>query len=137
MATSNTKKISTLIPRIILGLIYFVFGLNFFLHFIPNDAQPEGNAAAFLGGLFKAGYMFPMIKTIEVVAGALLLAGLFVPLLLVMLMPITLNILLFHAVLEPTGPAIAMGTIMLLCQLYLAWVYRDQYKHLFIARSVV
>ena len=137
MTLTKSKTLPVLIPRILLGLIYFVFGLNFFLHFIPNTQQPNAKAAAFLGGLFQSGYLFPLIKTIEVFAGTLLLAGFFVPLLLIVLMPISLNIFLFHSVLEPGGAGIGLSAAILLLQLYLAWSYRDNYKHFFIPRPVL
>ena len=96
MQIQNSNKLYVRAARIALGLIYFIFGLNFFLHFIPGSGQPEGRAAAFIGGLFQSGYLFPLLKVIEVVSGAMLILGLFTSLILVILMPITLNILLFH-----------------------------------------
>ncbi len=137
MSASKSTNISILIARIILGLIFFVFGLNFFLHFIPNNSKPEGNAAAFLGGLFQSGYIFPLIKVIEVICGALLLANRYVALVLVILMPISINILLFHSVLQPGGMPIIISLLIIISQLYLAWSYRDYYKQLFVARPVL
>src|SRR5436190_16417378 len=99
--STKIKSVSVVAARSVLGLIYFVFGLNFFLHFIPTPPSAGGVADAFIGGLFQSGYFFPMMKSIEVVLGAFLLIGLFVPLSLVVLMPISLNILLFHAFLAP------------------------------------
>ncbi len=127
--STKTKSIVATIARIVFGLIYFVFGLNFFLHFLPDQPQPEGVVAAFTGGLFQSGYFFPLLKGIEVVAGALLLIGFFVPLTLVVLAPISLHILLFHIILAPAGAP--MGIVILALNLYLAWVYRDHYKPLF------
>ncbi len=65
--------------RLFLGLVFTVFGLNFFLHFLPMPPAPP-RAAAFAGALFASGYLFPLLKATEVVAGLLLLGGLFVPL---------------------------------------------------------
>jgi uncharacterized membrane protein YphA (DoxX/SURF4 family) len=123
--------------RIALGLIYFVFGLNFFLHFIPGSAQPAGRAAAFLGGLFQSGYFFPLIKVIEVFSGAMLIVGFFTPLILVILMPITLNILLFHTVLAAGGFPTGLSIFMMLIHIFLAWSYRGQYRHLFVPRPAL
>lgn len=134
MAT-KIKSVSVIAARIVLGLIYFVFGLNFFLHFIPTPPSAGGVADAFLGGLFQSGYFFPMLKSIEVVLGALLLVGVFVPLALVILMPISLNILLFHAFLTPGNAT--MGIVIVLVNLYLAWSYRDYYKPLFNRKATV
>jgi putative oxidoreductase len=137
MSLSKSSSVSVLVARLLLGLIFFVFGLNFFLHFIPNNTQPEGKAAAFLGGLFQTGYLFPLIKVIEVLAGAFLLAGFFVPLVLVILMPITVNIILFHSFLEPGIMPITISYLILLSQIWLAWNYRDYYKQLFILRPAL
>lgn len=137
MSSTTTNNRAVIAARILLGLIYFVFGLNFFLHFIPGSAQPEGKAAAFVGGLFQSGYFFPMIKVIEVLAGALLLLGFFTPLLLVILMPITINILLFHTALAPGGFPTGLSLIMLITHLFLAWAYRNHYKPLFVPRPAI
>jgi putative oxidoreductase len=133
--TTKIKSVSAITARMVLGLIYFVFGLNFFFHFIPTPPSPGGVADAFTGGLFQSGYFFPMLKSIEVVLGALLLVGIFVPLALVILMPISINILLFHAFLTPGNTL--MGIIIVLVHIYLAWSYRDYYKPLFASKTSV
>jgi putative oxidoreductase len=127
------KSISVIAARILLGLIYFVFGLNFFFHFIPSPPPLGGVADAFTGGLFQSGYFFPMLKTMEVLLGVFLLAGIFVPLSLVILMPISINILLFHVFLAPAGSA--MGIVIVLIHLFVAWAYRDYYKPLFASKA--
>jgi putative oxidoreductase len=131
--STKIKSASVVTARIILGLIYFLFGLNFFLHFLPTPPSTEGPAENFTTGLFQSGYFFPFLKGAEVILGGLLLTGTFVPLALVILMPITLNILLFHVFL--TDNAI-MSIVIVALQLYLAWSYRDYYKPLFSRKSI-
>ncbi|MBC7753065.1 MAG: DoxX family membrane protein [Moraxellaceae bacterium] len=114
-----------MIARILLGLIFFVFGLNGFLNFLPTPPMPDG-AGAFAGALAATGYMFPLIKLIEVTVGILLLANRFVALALLLLAPITVNILLFHAVLAPTG--LPLPIVILVLHLYLARVHASAYK---------
>lgn len=126
---SKVKSISVVTARIVLGLIYFVFGLNFFLQFLPTPPSSGGVADVFLGGLFQSGYFFPLVKGLEVVLGAFLIIRLFVPLSLVILMPISLNILLFHVFLTPGN--FAMGAVIMVIHVYLAWAYRESYKPLF------
>jgi putative oxidoreductase len=124
--STKIKSLSVIVARTLLGLIYFVFGLNFFLNFIPTPPpSQEGPASAFLGGLFQAGYFFPIMKVLEVAFGGLLIAGYFVPLALVVLMPITLNIFLFHTLLTPD---FAMAVVILVFHLFVAWGYRDSFK---------
>jgi len=110
--------------RILLGLIFFVFGLNGFLQFMPQPPLPEP-AGAFMGALAASGYMFPLIKGTEVVAGLLLLGGRFVPLALVLLAPVIVNIALFHLVLAPVN--LIMVVVLLALEGYLAWAYRDAF----------
>lgn len=126
---SKVKSISVVTARVVLGLIYFIFGLNFFLQFLPTPPSSGGVADAFLGGLFQSGYFFPLVKSLEVVLGAFLIIRLFVPLSLVILMPISLNILLFHVFLTPGD--FAMAAVIMVIHLYLAWAYRESYKPLF------
>ncbi|HEY9049849.1 MAG TPA: hypothetical protein VIN08_28315 [Ohtaekwangia sp.] len=127
---SKVKSIAVVAARVVLGLIYFVFGLNFFLNFLSMP-QPtlSASAQAYVTGLFQSGFFFPMLKGIEVVLGALLLVGALVPLSLVILMPISLNILLYHTILAPEGAP--MGIVIFAVHLFLAWAYRDAYKPLF------
>ena len=117
-----------MIARILLGLIFFVFGLNGFLNFLPQPPMPEA-AGAFAGALAATGYMFPLIKGIEVLVGLMLLTNKFAPLALIILAPITVNIVLFHAVLAPAG--LALPVIILLLHVYLASTYKAAYKPLF------
>jgi uncharacterized membrane protein YphA (DoxX/SURF4 family) len=118
--------------RILLGLIFFVFGLNFFLHFIPQP-PPSGPAGAFAGAMFATGYLFVVVKVVETVSGALLIAGRFVPLVLAVLAPIVINIVLFHAFLAPAG--IALPIVVLGLELFLAWSYRSVYRPMLAARA--
>jgi uncharacterized membrane protein YphA (DoxX/SURF4 family) len=126
--STKIKSLTVVSARIILGLIYFVFGLNFFLNFLPTPPPSGGPSESFITGLFQSGYFFPFLKGIEVVLGGALLIGVFVPLVLVLLMPISLNILLFHVFLTDSP---VMGIVIIALQLYLAWAYRDYYKPLF------
>lgn len=137
MQTQNSNYRYVQLARIALGLIYFIFGLNFFFHFIPGSAQPGGRAAAFIGGLFQSGYLFPLLKVVEVVSGAMLILGFFTPLVLVILMPITLNILLFHTVLAAGGFPTGLSIFMMAAHIFLAWSYREHYKHLFLPRPAL
>ncbi len=118
--------------RILLGLIFFVFGLNFFLHFIPQP-PPSGPAGAFAGAMFATGYLFVLVKVVEIASGVLLLAGRFVPLALAILAPIVINILFFHAFLAPAG--IPLPIIVLALELFLAWSYRSVYRPMLAPRA--
>lgn len=117
----TNSKVWVSAARYAQGAIFFVFGLNGFLQFLPAPPMPEA-AGRFAMALIGTGYMFPLIKATEVAAGLLLLSGRFVPLALALLAPIVVNILAFHAFLAPAG--LALPVILLATELYLAWSYR-------------
>jgi uncharacterized membrane protein YphA (DoxX/SURF4 family) len=124
------KKVPT-VARYLLGTIFFVFGLNGFLQFLP--APPlEGNAGALMAGFAASGYMFPLIKGTEVLVGLALLSNRFVPLSLLVLAPITINILAFHAILAPAG--LVLPIVVLAAHLAVAYGYRDLFRPLLQAR---
>lgn len=99
--------------RLGLGAIFFVMGgLNGFFQFFPQHpsslSQPCEPCAGFLQGIVSTGYLFPFIKTVELVAGALLLLGVWVPMASLVLAPIAVNILLYHVFLNAAGLPIAI-----------------------------
>ena len=119
--------------RVLLGLVFFVFGLDGFLHFFPQPTTPPpADAMAFALALIKTGSMFPLIKGTEVLGGVLLLANRFVPLALVLLAPVIVNIVAFNTLLAPSGAPIAW--VILALELGLAWAYRRAYQSLLASR---
>jgi len=94
-------KIAVLVARILLGLMFLVFGLNGFLNFMHMPPAP-GPAGQYLGVLFASHYL-AVVFLIEVIGGVLLLSGQFIQLALVLLGPVVFNILLFHTFLFPAG----------------------------------
>jgi len=116
-----------------MGAGFTLFGLNGFLHFIPEPKtpMPEG-AAAFAGAMMKTGYMFQLVAGTQLFAGILLLINRFVPLALVLLMPVLVNIIAFHVFLAPSGTA--PGAVFMILELYLAWANRTAYRPLLTAK---
>jgi uncharacterized membrane protein YphA (DoxX/SURF4 family) len=100
-------KIATIIVRILLGLMFVVFGLNGFLHFIPMGDPPKGLAGEFVNALMNTSYI-KVIAGLQVAGGLLVLSGRFLPLGLLLLGPVIVNILLFHLFLEPKGLGMAL-----------------------------
>jgi uncharacterized membrane protein YphA (DoxX/SURF4 family) len=128
---NNTSKVVT-VTRVVLGLVFFIFGLNGFLQFIPQPPN-AGNAAIFFGGLLASGYLLPLLKAVEVVAGAALLANRFVPLTLTVLAPIVVNIVAFHVFLAPAGLPVAAA--VLVAELILAWAHRASFAPMLRSRT--
>ena len=116
-------KYAILIARVLLGIVFVVFGSNAFLHFIPTPPL-QGQAGAFIGALIASGYIY-VVAMLQIVGGLLLLIGRFVPLGLALLGPVIVNIMLYHICLDPSGLPVAIFVSLL--ALFLLWVYRDRF----------
>ncbi|QDU65033.1 DoxX family membrane protein [Engelhardtia mirabilis] len=121
------KKLA-LIARVLVGLVFVVFGANYFLGFLP---LPEGTEAsrAFGAALARTDYMWPLIKVTEIAAGLMVLTGIWVPLGLVLLAPIVVNIAFYNVLLDPAG--MPMGIALVVLMLLLAMAYRESFRGLF------
>ncbi len=105
-------NLASTIARYLLGLMFTVFGLNGFLHFIHQPPPASPLAVQYFTVLSTSNYMVPVFL-LQVVAGVLLLAGRFVPLALVLLAPVLVNILLYHGLMDPAGlPPGILATIL-------------------------
>jgi putative oxidoreductase len=120
-------KIAVLIARILLGLVFLVFGLNAFFHFIPMQSIP-GDAGALATLMYAHGW-FIFHGVLYTIAGLLLLIGRYVPVALVILGPILVNILVFHITLAPSG--IGMGLFCTLLELFLIYAYWPAFEGIF------
>ena len=112
-------KISTVIARFLLGLIFLVFGLNGFFHFIPAPPPPSGTAGQFVGALFVSNYLV-VVFLLQIVSAILLLFNRYVPLALTLLAPIIVNILLFHILMAPSGLPLAIVVTVLWIVVFLS-----------------
>jgi uncharacterized membrane protein YphA (DoxX/SURF4 family) len=122
-------KYVIVIVRVLLGLMFVVFGLNAFLKFMGPPPQMQGQAGAFMTALMSSGYMY-VVAMLQVLGGLCLLLGArFVPLGLTLLGPVIVNIVLFHLFLEPTGLPISLVTAAL--ALFLLWIYRFKFPAIF------
>ncbi|HEX4638320.1 MAG TPA: hypothetical protein VH170_02425 [Chthoniobacterales bacterium] len=117
-------KIATTIVRILFGLAFTVFGLNFFLHFLNMGSPPTGLAGDYFKVHAASGYL-NVIGAIQLLCGLLLLSGKFVPLALTILAGMIFNILAFHILMEPSG--LPMALVFALMELFLVWSYRDRF----------
>jgi hypothetical protein len=113
--------------------LFFVFGLNGFLHFIPAP-MPTGLAGQYVGALFVSHYLL-VVFALELVAGVLLLANRFVRAALIILAPIIVNIVLFHTFMAPAGFAPAVIAVALWSVLF--YHERTAFSALFVAKGTV
>lgn len=95
-------RVASTISRYLLGLMFTVFGLNGFLHFIHQPPPTSAAALAYMSVMSQTHY-FVLVFAIQLVAGVLLLINRYVALALVLLAPVLVNILLFHALMDPGG----------------------------------
>jgi len=122
-------KYVIIIVRVLLGLMFVVFGSNAFFKFMGPPPEMAGHAGEFINALMGSGYM-QAIAVFQVLGGLCLLLGArFVPLGLTFLGPIIVNIVLFHIFLETQGLPIALATAVL--ALFLLWVYRFKFPAIF------
>ena len=125
-------KILTLIARLLLGLIFFVLGLNGFLNFLSMGPMPSGLAGQFIGALMLSHY-FWVVAALQIAGGALLLVNRFVPLGLVLLGPVIVNILCYHLFLNPTG--IALAIVVTILWLIVFYAHRQYFSGIFVQRT--
>jgi uncharacterized membrane protein YphA (DoxX/SURF4 family) len=119
-----SMKIATIIARVLLGLIFVVFGSNIFLHFIPMPPPSPGLVGDFTKALFLSHYLH-VVAVFQIVGGLLLLIGRFVPLGLLLLAPVIVNIDLVHILMDPSG--LPMASVISILLVFLVWRYRDAF----------
>lgn len=133
---SRFTRIAVPVARVLLGLLFFVFGLGGLLNWFPPP-PPESlppKLVAFDAAMRSSGYLFELVKGTETVMGALLLVNRFVPLALVILAPVIVNIVLVHLLLAPSGLPVAI--VVLALAVYLFWNHRRAYAPLLAAKPV-
>lgn len=123
-------KTVSAIARYLAGVIFLVFGLNGFLHFIPLP-PPEGIAGQFMGALYVSHYLW-VIFGFQVIAGALLLVNRYVPLAVAVLAPVIVNILTFHVLMAPSGLPLALFVAVLWTVIFIS--VRPAFSGLFQSR---
>jgi uncharacterized membrane protein YphA (DoxX/SURF4 family) len=120
-------KIATIIARILLGLVFVVFGSNIFLHFIPMPPQKPSLATDFSKALMESHYMY-VVGFCQVAGGLILLTGRFIPLGLTLVGPVIVNILCFHIFLNHQGWQLA--SVVAALALFLLWRHRANFAGL-------
>ncbi len=116
-------KIASLIITYLVGLVFFVFGLDYFIGFIPKPPM-TGDAGTWAGILATSGYM-AVVKILEVVGGGMLLANFKRPLAWLILLPIIVNIVLFEVCI---AKAPGLGIALLVLNFFMLYVNRESYK---------
>ena len=119
------------IVRSLLGVLLLAVGVIGLLQLVePPPEMPEA-ARHFLGALESSRYMMPMLGGLEVLCGALLLFKRWVPFALVLLAPLSVNIVLYHVFLDPALSHSIMAYAVAAANLFLAAKHSDAYRPLF------
>jgi putative oxidoreductase len=124
-------KIAALIARLLLGLVFLVFGLNGFLHFMTGPL-PSGPAGQFLSALVQSHYDL-VVSAVQIAGGTLLLANRYVPLALVLLGPVIVNIFFYHLLMDRSGLIIAIVVVALWG--LVAFRHRQYFSGIFVQRA--
>lgn len=124
-------KYAVLIARALLALIFVVFSLNFWLHFIPMSSasmpSPDSPAGKFFAAVFTTGYM-AAVKVVELLGGLMVASGRFLNIGLLFLGPVILNILFFDAFLAHAFNPVS--TLAAVLALFLLWANRQKFAAL-------
>lgn len=118
---------ATIAARVLLGLVFFGFGLNGLLQLFPLPPA-QGAAAVFIDGLVASRYFFPLLFVIYLFAGTALLIGRFVPLAVAVLAPIIVNIAVMHLFVPSSGAEVGLAALVTILEIFLAWSYRPAFR---------
>jgi uncharacterized membrane protein YphA (DoxX/SURF4 family) len=124
-------KITSIVARYLLGLLFTVFGLNGFLNFIHQPPPTNPLAIQFFVAV-SASHFAAFFFAVQVLGGLLLLCGFFVPLALTLLAAVLYNILAFHLTLSPA--TIAPGLVASLLWVLVFLQYRESFNGIFSAK---
>ena len=115
-------KYLSLIPVYLLSIIYLVFGSNFFLHFIPMPPM-TGNAGTFVGVIYSTGFL-AFVKVLEMLFAILLLLKPTRAIGLLLIAPISVNILLFELFI---AQQIGIGILLVALNIWAIYAAKEKY----------
>ncbi len=128
-------KIVVIICRFILGLGFFIFGLNILYPFLPQPPLAEGSLPAQFVHVMGPTHWMTLVGLFQLFGGLLVLIGRTAPIGLTLLAPVLVNILAFHIFLEK-GDGIVIGLVLTAIELFLIYSYRSYFKPLFTINAV-
>ena len=120
-------KIATIIVRVLLGAMMLFASISYFFN-LGEQPAPTGDMATLMGGLMASKYMFPLVQSIELIAGLMLVSGKFVKLGTVLLMPISVNIFLIHLIVSKSD--VPMSAAILAANVFLIYAYWNDFKEI-------
>ncbi len=118
-------KIAVIIVRTLIGLLFLMASVTYFLNVAPPPEGLTGDTKIFFDGIAASHYILPMSKVFELLCALAFLSGRFVALAVVLIFPIVLNILFINAIHLPSGLPIAIA--LFVGVLFLAYANREKY----------
>ncbi len=122
-------KVLTVIARILLALVFLIFGSNAILHFLPMPPMPPSLAADFSKVLMQSGYA-ACIGGFQILGALLLLMNRFVPLGLALLGAVIVNIWMFHLLMAHAPGEMAPAVVVSVLAIFLFARYRRAFAGL-------
>ena len=123
-------KIAIIVIRTLIGLLFLVSSIGFFLKLMPEPTT-NGDFKAFQIGLIASNYLIPLAKSVELLCGISFVSGRFVTLANILILPVTVNIVFINFFLSPSG--IPLALFVFLGNLFLIYSHWDNYKGIFVA----
>lgn len=117
-------KITVIIVRVLMGLMFLQASLMFFLKMYPAQPEMSKDIMTYMSGL-TIGHTLEIIKAIELLCALCFLIGRYVALATVVLFPITVNIFLYHVMLDPSNMLVAV--LIFIAHIFLIYAYRKNY----------
>src|SRR4051812_27858563 len=127
-------RIVVIIARVLVGLAFFVFGLNGFLNFMKPPQPPTGLITDFMNVMAIKSHYFWLVAGCQMLGGLLLLVNRYVALGVVILAAVIVNIITFHLTMDPKG--IVPGVVCGLLLLVVAWSVRRNLSGIFAAKTL-
>jgi|SRR6476620_7371056 putative oxidoreductase len=124
-------RVVVIIARILLGLMFVVFGLNPFLKFLPMPPL-TGVWGQFLGALVVSHFVW-FVGAVQVISGVLFLINRYVPLAIALSGPVIANILAYHLTMQLGGAQLAV--LATICWVILFWRYRNSFAPLWVQKA--
>ena len=125
-------KIASMIARYLFALIFIVFGLNGFLHFLPQPPPTSEMVKQYVTVMVASHYLM-VIFALQLIAAVLFLFRRTVPLALIIAAPLIVNILLFHALMDPHG--IVPGLVVTALWFVAYWHFRAAFYGIFFTEA--
>ena len=126
-------KIAVIIVRVLMGLMFLNGAIGYFFNLYPAPPEMPKEVTTYMSGLSVV-HLMDVVKAIELLCALCFLTGRYVALALVVLFPITFNILLMHIMIDPGS--IAIISVVFALHLFLFYAYRKHYTAVFAPKRI-